>query len=81
MTVCGIIACLNTSCVGGCIMRSYKERFMKHLKHLAEGQRTELWGSGMLNERGFRVASSDFEMTSRNLKIRDTPRLKLAMVG
>ena len=35
----------------------------------------------MLNERGLRVASSDFETTSRNLKIRDTPRLRLAMVG
>jgi len=35
----------------------------------------------MLNERGLRVASSDFGMTSRNLNVRDTPRLRLAMVG
>jgi hypothetical protein len=35
----------------------------------------------MLNDRGFRVASSDFGMTSRNLKIRDTPKLRLAIVG
>ena len=35
----------------------------------------------MLNERGLRVPSSDFEITSRNLKIRDTPRLRLAIVG
>lgn len=45
------------------------------------GLRTELCARGMLNDRGFRVASSDFGMTSRNLKIRDTPRLRLAMVG
>ena len=35
----------------------------------------------MLNERGLRDASSDFGITSRNLKIRETPRLRLAMVG
>jgi len=35
----------------------------------------------MSSERGLRVASSDFETTSRNLKIRDTPKLRLAMVG
>ena len=35
----------------------------------------------MLNERGLRDASSDFGITSRSLKIRDTPRLRLAMVG
>jgi len=29
MTVCGIIACLDTSCVGGCIMRSYEREFVK----------------------------------------------------
>ena len=45
------------------------------------GRRTELCPSGMLNDRGLRVASSDFGTTSRNLKIRDTPRLRLAMVG
>ena len=46
-----------------------------------KGERTELWESGMSSERGLRVASSDFETTSRNLKIRDTPKLRLAMVG
>jgi len=35
----------------------------------------------MSSERGLRVVSSDFETTSRNLKIRDTPKLRLAMVG
>jgi len=81
MTVCGIIACLDTSCVGGCIMRSYERKFVKRSGSFVEDEHTELWESGMSSERGLRVASSDFETTSRNLKIRDTPKLRLAIVG
>ena len=55
---------------------------MKCVRQIGQrGQRTELWASGMLKERGLRVASSDLGMTSRNLKIRETPRLRLAIVG
>ena len=42
ITVCGIIACLNTSCVGGCIMRSYEKRLVRGLGRLVGSQRTEL---------------------------------------
>lgn len=37
MTVCGIIACLDASWVGGCIMRSYEKEFVKRSGPLGKG--------------------------------------------
>ena len=58
-----------------------QESIRETFDELTEDQRTELWASRMLNERGFRDVSSIFGITSRNLKFRETPRLRLAMVG